>query len=105
MKVADVIPRSFEKKGNSDVGLQSPQLNKENSGVDVPSNGALGAETNDDNNLATDGSLSKTRSLREVVTPLAHMAYADQLEQKKSSLMQILKRLVSHDYFYFVIIV
>ncbi|XP_061358766.1 zinc finger CCCH domain-containing protein 24 isoform X2 [Gastrolobium bilobum] len=99
LKVADVIPRSFEKKSNSGVAFQqeSPQnidtaLDKENEGVDVPSNGALDAETNDDN-LAVDGSVSKTRSLRDVVTPLAHLSYADQLEQKKSSLMQILKRL------------
>lgn len=92
LKVADVIPRSFEKKSNCDVGIQ-----KENSGVDD-------AETNNDN-LATDGSVSKKRSLREVVTPLAHLAYADQLEQKKSSLMQILKRLVSQNCFCFVIII
>ncbi|XP_028808026.1 zinc finger CCCH domain-containing protein 24 [Neltuma alba] len=55
LKVADVIPRSFDKK----VG----------------------------------DSMSKTRSLRDVVTPLAHMAYADQLEHKKGNLTQILKRL------------
>ncbi|KAJ1424355.1 (Uracil-5)-methyltransferase fami [Sesbania bispinosa] len=80
LKVADVIPRPLEKKCNSEVSA----LDKENSGGDVPSN---------DDNVAVDGSVSKTRSLRDVVTPLAHMAYADQLEQKKSSLMQILKRL------------
>jgi len=66
-------------------------------GVDVPSSGALDAENND--KLAVDGSVSKSRSLRDVVTPLAHIPYADQLEQKKTSLMQILKKLVSHDCF------
>ncbi|KAE9620553.1 putative tRNA (uracil(54)-C(5))-methyltransferase transcription factor C3H family [Lupinus albus] len=66
IKVADVIPRSFEKKSN-----------KENTLLD--------AETNGDN--------SKPRNVRDVVTPLAHMDYADQLEQKKTSLMQMLKKL------------
>ncbi|WJX44181.1 hypothetical protein P8452_31191 [Trifolium repens] len=76
LEVADVNPRSFEKKSNSN----------------VPSSGTLGDETNDDN-LVIDGSESKKRSSREVVTPLAHLSYADQLEQKKYSLMQILKKL------------
>ena len=99
MKVADVIPRSFEKKSNSNLAA----LDKENAGVDDDSNATLDAETND--NLAANGSLSKTKSLRDVVTPLAHIAYDDQLEQKKNSIMQMLKRLVSHDCFYFIIIV
>ncbi|CAL0329085.1 unnamed protein product [Lupinus luteus] len=66
IKVADVIPRSFEKRSN-----------KENTLLD--------GETNDDN--------SKTRNVRDVVTPLAHLDYADQLEQKKTSLTQMLKKL------------
>ncbi|CAI8616446.1 unnamed protein product [Vicia faba] len=76
IEVADVNPRSFEKKSNSS----------------VPSSGALDDEPNDDS-LVIDGSDSKKRSSREVVTPLAHLSYADQLEQKKYSLMQILKKL------------
>ncbi|XP_027910129.1 zinc finger CCCH domain-containing protein 24 [Vigna unguiculata] len=48
--------------------------------------------TNNDK-LTGDGSVGKTRNLRDVVTPLAHIPYADQLEQKKTSLMQILKKL------------
>ncbi|TKY67226.1 Zinc finger CCCH domain-containing protein 24 [Spatholobus suberectus] len=85
LKVADVIPRSFEKKSNVNVASRQ-ELDEENTGVDVPSSGTFDAETNNDN-------LAKTRSVRDVVTPLAHMAYADQLEQKKNSLMQILKKL------------
>ncbi|KAK8463942.1 hypothetical protein PHAVU_011G078600 [Phaseolus vulgaris] len=87
VKVADVIPRSFEKKSNPSVASHQ-ELDE---GVDVPSSGALDAENND--KLAVDGSVSKSRSLRDVVTPLAHIPYADQLEQKKTSLMQILKKL------------
>ncbi|KAF7805579.1 zinc finger CCCH domain-containing protein 24 [Senna tora] len=75
IEVADVIPRSFEKEKNSNVA------------VDGETNGG---------NVAVDGSMSKTRSLRDVVTPLAHMAYVDQLEHKKSSLMKILKKLTSN---------
>ncbi|CAJ1979312.1 unnamed protein product [Sphenostylis stenocarpa] len=88
VKVADVIPRSFEKSNNSNV-VSHQEFDE---GVDAPSSGTLDAETNDVK-LAVDGSVSKTRNLRNVVTPLAHMAYADQLEQKKTSLMQILKKL------------
>lgn len=46
-------------------------------------------------NLVVGDSMPKARSLRDVVTPLAHMAYVDQLEHKKGSLTQILKKLVS----------
>ncbi|KAI4322254.1 hypothetical protein L6164_021965 [Bauhinia variegata] len=84
LKVADVIPRSFEKKNNSTVAL--PQESEENRGIHDPSNGTMDVDT-------IDGAVSKTKSVRDVVTPLAHMAYVDQLEHKKSSLMQILKKL------------
>lgn len=92
--MADVLPRSFEKKSNASVASHQ-ELDE---GVDVASSGTLDGETNNDN-------LAKTRNVRDAVTPLAHMAYADQLEQKTSSLMQILKKLVSHDCSYFIIVV
>ncbi|GER57710.1 zinc finger (CCCH-type) family protein [Striga asiatica] len=66
LMVSDVIPRSFEKNDEAD----------------------------DDGSL-NNGSVLKGRSARDVVTPLAHMSYADQLEHKKNSLAQILRRLVS----------
>lgn len=77
IKVTEVISRSFGKK-NEEAELNNDQADDSN-GV----------------SLAADGSASKGRSVRDVVTPLAHMAYADQLEHKKNSLMQTLKRLVS----------
>lgn len=43
----------------------------------------------------TSDSVLEGRCVRDVVTPLAKMPYADQLEQKKSSLTQTLKTLVS----------
>ncbi|BFG34407.1 hypothetical protein CerSpe_206810 [Prunus speciosa] len=88
IKVADVIPRSFEKKTKSAMALpQNPQktteveLDGENVEDSVVANGA------------EDGNGTSGRSARKVVTPLAHMPYGDQLEHKKNSLMQILKRL------------
>ncbi|VFQ96186.1 unnamed protein product [Cuscuta campestris] len=58
LKVADVIPRSFEKQ-----------------------------------NTINSDSVVKARSVRSVVTPLADMPYPDQLDHKKSSLVQTLKKL------------
>ncbi|XP_004295024.1 PREDICTED: zinc finger CCCH domain-containing protein 24 [Fragaria vesca subsp. vesca] len=78
IKVADVLPRSFEKKTKSALGLPLIGESGEDSMV------ANGVE---------DGDGMKGRSARTVVTPLAHMPYADQLEQKKSSVTQILKKL------------
>lgn len=37
---------------------------------------------------------AKIKSAREAVTPLADLSYADQIEQKKASMMQWLKKLV-----------
>ncbi|KAL1558554.1 zinc finger CCCH domain-containing protein 24 [Salvia divinorum] len=76
LKVSDVIQRPFEK--NSKAALP-----------EKPS------PDNDDENdsLLSSDSASKARSARDAVTPLAHMSYSDQLEHKKNSLAQILKRL------------
>ncbi|XP_050370033.1 zinc finger CCCH domain-containing protein 24 [Argentina anserina] len=78
IKVADVLPRSFEKKTKSALGLPLIGENREESLVE---------------NGVEEGDVMKGRSARTVVTPLAHMPYADQLEQKKSSVAQILKKL------------
>lgn len=49
------------------------------------------------NDSSTPGSsVLKGRSAREVVTPLAHLSYKDQLEHKKTSLAQTMKKLVSN---------
>ncbi|XP_018811322.1 zinc finger CCCH domain-containing protein 24-like [Juglans regia] len=102
LKVADIIPRSFEKKIRSAVALpirdqqtREPALDGDNVGVPISSNGIEDGDTNnDDKNCSTvDGSVSRARRARDVVTPLAHMSYVDQLEHKRNSLMQILKRL------------
>ncbi|KAM4096113.1 hypothetical protein ACJW30_08G080500 [Castanea mollissima] len=102
LKVADVIPRSFDKKIRSTMALPlngqqtgEPSLDGENTGVSISSNGVEDGDTNDDekHGSTVDGSVARARSVRDVVTPLAHMAYSDQLEHKKTSLMQNLKKL------------
>ncbi|KAL8057586.1 hypothetical protein ABFX02_04G193100 [Erythranthe guttata] len=86
LKVSDVIPRPFE-KSNKVVTTQK----LENTSTDGDMNEFA---SNDENgNLVTDGSVSKGRSARDAVTPLAHMSYSDQLEHKKNSLAQTLKKL------------
>ena len=57
LKIADVLPRTFDKNG-----AKNPA--------------------------------AKLKSAREAVTPLADLSYADQLEQKKASIAQMLKKLV-----------
>lgn len=115
LKIADVIARSFEKKIRSAAALPlngqqtgERALDGENAGVSISSNGIEDGDTNDDNksDSAVDGSVSRARSARDVVTPLAHMPYGDQLEQKKKTLMQILKRLVRNTFcFAFFVII
>ncbi|XP_060169575.1 zinc finger CCCH domain-containing protein 24 [Lycium barbarum] len=83
LKVGDVIPRSFERKCNSaPTNQQGEKQTQAGDGLDADE-----ADDEDSN------SVLKGRCVRDVVTSLAKMTYADQLEQKKSSLTQILKRL------------
>lgn len=91
LKVADVVPRSFEKNFTQ-------QINE----ILASSNGCEDGDAIDDD-LKQGCSNSKARSARDVVTPLAYMPYADQLEHKKSNLVQILKKLVriAHPCFFF----
>ncbi|KAF8394987.1 hypothetical protein HHK36_018926 [Tetracentron sinense] len=99
IQIANVIPRSFEKKARSAMYLlQSTQqptetfLSNEDLSISVSINGCEDGDKVDDD-LVLDASLSRAKSVRDVVAPLAHMPYSDQLEHKKNSLMQSLKRL------------
>ncbi|CAK7327415.1 unnamed protein product [Dovyalis caffra] len=99
IKVADVIPRSFEQKIKSAMAVpqeapqtMEPALDGENAGISRSSDSiGYGDENND--NSTQDGSNSRAKCARDVVTPLAHMPYDDQLEHKKKSIMQMLKKL------------
>lgn len=94
IKVANVLPRSFAKKND----LQGPSSQVSDNQTDDEVENVEGA---DDKDGCTDNKLtSKMKTAREVVTPLAHMSYPDQLEHKKTSLSQTLKRLVRFFYLF-----
>lgn len=91
LKVADVLPRSYDEKIKSAMAAAvKPSL----AGDSVTSNAAED-ETNDDVS-ALDSKISKAKRCRDVVTPLADMSYSEQLEHKKNSLQQMLKKLVGN---------
>lgn len=98
LKVADVIPRSFEKK---DKVALVPAQTLQQAGQSVTENSNNHESSNDLEDDSTPKSSDlNNRSVRDAVTPLAHMSYADQLEHKKKSLMQTLKRLVMQAYLF-----
>lgn len=79
LKLVDANPRSYD-------------LNKK------PTESANKVEDGDAvNDGSTPGSSDvKARSARDAVTPLAHLSYPDQLEQKTKSVSQILKKLAQN---------
>ncbi|XP_051134439.1 zinc finger CCCH domain-containing protein 24 isoform X2 [Andrographis paniculata] len=92
LKVSDVIPRAFEQNNKAALSSRSTSETEKLSGDGEVTESTNNDEVDDDGNLVS-GSVAKGRSARDVVTPLAHMSYSDQLEHKKNSLAQILKRL------------
>ncbi|KAL7594998.1 hypothetical protein Lser_V15G29078 [Lactuca serriola] len=85
LKIADVIPRSFDRN-------VKPKMVSDNSDTSEPANEVEDGDSVNDS--STPGSsVLKGRSAREVVTPLAHLSYKDQLEHKKTSLAQTMKKL------------
>ncbi|KAJ0970495.1 hypothetical protein J5N97_023372 [Dioscorea zingiberensis] len=105
IKVADAIRRSQGKKPKKEfpLGQTNEQVNRIQSSID-DSTGSVPSLVADDDGVENDGSthnnsspverlISKARSVCDVVTPLACMPYNEQLEHKKNSLLQNLKRL------------
>ncbi|KAK1398448.1 Zinc finger CCCH domain-containing protein 24 [Heracleum sosnowskyi] len=94
LKIADATPRTFEKRKQGEVPLplSTQHTTSENFAVSKSSVGVDDGDSIDDN-ITPESTVSKSRSARDVVTPLAHMSYVDQLEHKKSSLAQMLKKL------------
>lgn len=86
LKVGDVVPRSYDDKIKS---AAVKYQNAESGAVDQ----SEVVSTDHENADGANGSGSTAKSVRDVVTPLAHMPYTEQLEQKKNSLLQILKKL------------
>ncbi|XP_050213040.1 zinc finger CCCH domain-containing protein 24 [Mercurialis annua] len=93
LKVADVIPRSYDKNIKSAMAQPQNAARKVESSLDGEN--ADVTEDGDANHDGStlDGSSSKSKTVRDAVTPLAHMPYEDQLEHKKNSIMQMLKKL------------
>lgn len=94
MKFADVIPRAWERKavGVTALALANATKDKDVEGDDLNEDG-LGDEPTD--GVATDKKvLEPYRDVAQVVTPLAHLKYEDQLSTKKEGIVQVLKRLV-----------
>lgn len=94
IKVADVIPRSFENKEKQGVVLP-PRETLDDEAEENPVSDGLRNDCSNNNTPALGGSSTRARSARDVVTPLAHMSYVDQLVHKVNALMQMLKKLVS----------
>ncbi|PHU03858.1 Zinc finger CCCH domain-containing protein 24 [Capsicum chinense] len=94
LKVGDVVPRAFERKGNSAMSsfLTNQHGEKQTQAGDRLDLTKILDETEAEDQTAND-SVLMGRCVRDVVTPLAKMPYADQLEQKKSSLTRTLKTL------------
>lgn len=93
LKVSDIIARPFENINKAALAPHSTQK-IENPSLDGDLSN-INNEAEEDGSLDSNGSVLKGRSARDVVTPLAHMSYSDQLEHKKNSLAQTLKKLVS----------
>ncbi|KAK3012402.1 hypothetical protein RJ639_012051 [Escallonia herrerae] len=102
LKVADVIPISIQRNnGLTTPTSQSTEHTLESASTDnnieasETSNGIRDGDSIDEG-VTPGSSALRGRSSRDVVTPLAHMSYVDQLEHKKNALVQMLKKLVSN---------
>lgn len=94
LKFADVVPRAWEQKavGVTESALANASKDKDAEGEDLNEDG-LGDEPTD--GVATDKKvLEPYRDVAQVVTPLAHLEYEDQLRTKKEGIVHVLKRLV-----------
>lgn len=87
-----MIPRSFDKTIQS--SRDRDNISKSSVAVSLSSNDGEDADSINGGNCVPNDSVSKVKSAREVVAPLAHMSYSDQLDHKKNSLTQVLKKLV-----------
>ncbi|EPS59765.1 hypothetical protein M569_15040 [Genlisea aurea] len=88
LKLSDVLPRSFERNNKVVSEGSLPCSDLVTKAEDSINDGA-----DSDGNVASSSSALMGRSARAAVTPLAHMSYPDQLEHKKNSLAQTLKKL------------
>uniref|UniRef100_A0A8I6WPZ7 C3H1-type domain-containing protein n=1 Tax=Hordeum vulgare subsp. vulgare TaxID=112509 RepID=A0A8I6WPZ7_HORVV len=83
IKIADANRRSHQKLHSEGPVSNNGAATENSSDAAAPDEGTPGPEA---------GGGTK-RTVRDAVTPLAHMTYSDQLEHKKSSVAQLLKKL------------
>ncbi|VAH24920.1 unnamed protein product [Triticum turgidum subsp. durum] len=83
IKIADANRRSHQKLHSEGPVSNNGAATENSSDAAAPADGTSGPEA---------AGASK-RTVRDAVTPLAHMTYSDQLEHKKSSVAQLLKKL------------
>ena len=90
LKLADVLPRAWEQKavGVTEAALAGDKEEEDNDGED---NAMTENGSGDENEKEV---LEPYRNVTQVVTPLAHLSYEDQLAKKKEEIVQVLKRLV-----------
>ncbi|XP_020592356.1 zinc finger CCCH domain-containing protein 24 [Phalaenopsis equestris] len=88
VKVADAVCRSQKKKQTMEITMCSTR-NEDDSFLASGNNAAFGSSNEE-------GIVAKAKAVCDVVTPLAQMSYSDQLEHKRNSLLQTLKRLTRH---------
>ncbi|KAM0828299.1 hypothetical protein ACQ4PT_067641 [Festuca glaucescens] len=82
MKIVDANRRSHQKLRTEGTASGNGAAT-ENSIAAAPADGTSGPEV----------AIASIRTVRDAVTPLAHMTYKDQLEHKKNSVAQLLKKL------------
>ncbi|XP_006652071.2 zinc finger CCCH domain-containing protein 24 [Oryza brachyantha] len=83
IKIADANRRSHQKLNTERPVSDNGVATENGTSVDIPPGGTS----------APEAAISSKKSVRDAVTPLAHMPYNDQLEHKKNNIAQILKRL------------
>ncbi|KAF0893256.1 hypothetical protein E2562_023508 [Oryza meyeriana var. granulata] len=83
IKIADANRRSHQKLNTERPVSDNGVATENGTSGDIPPGGTS----------APEAAISSKKSVRDAVTPLAHMPYNDQLEHKKNSVAQILKRL------------
>jgi len=91
LKLADVLPRAWEQKavGVTEAALAGDKEEDNDGGEDH----AMAEDVSGDESEKK--SLEPYRNVTQVVTPLAHLPYEEQLGKKKEEIVQVLKRLVS----------
>ncbi len=103
LKFADVLPRAWEQKATGMSGMaldDDDDGNNDGEKTEHHKDAVLYNDDDDNSSKQAESTgdekpvLEPYRDVCQVVTPLAHLSYADQLNVKKDDITQVLKRLV-----------